>query len=105
MKLIVDDLVNLYENGVVYCTPAFPQGTVDATLTNLGTSQGRLVRVALLGVVCDHPAMCKVGGFADQSHNEAPCCKCHVDQASIFSDESLRNGVIPFTLSYHNLML
>lgn len=48
--------------------------------------------MALLAVVCDHPAMCKMGGFADHSHNEAPCNKCHVDQASIFSDESLQNS-------------
>ncbi|KAG0692849.1 hypothetical protein DFH29DRAFT_817045 [Suillus ampliporus] len=26
MKLIVDDLLNLYDNGVVYYTPAYPQG-------------------------------------------------------------------------------
>lgn len=70
MKLIVDDLLNLYDNGVVYYTPAYPQG--------------RRVRVALLAVVCDHPAMCKMGGFADHGHNEAPCNKCHIDQASIF---------------------
>jgi len=107
MKLIVDDLLNLYENSVVYRTPAFPQGmsliVVDTTLTNLNTSQGRLVCVALLSVICDHPAMCKVGGFADHSHNEAPCCNCHVNQASIFSDESLRNGAVPFTWFYHDL--
>lgn len=94
MKLIVNDLVNLYENSVVYCTPVFPQDTslivVDTTLTNLSTSQGCLVCVALLSVVCDHHAMCKVGGFADHT---------------IFLDESLHNGVVPFTLFYHNLTL
>jgi hypothetical protein len=50
--------------------------------------------VALLAVVCDHSAMCKMGSFADHSHNKAPCNKCHVDQVSIFLDESLQNGMI-----------
>lgn len=61
--------------------------------------------MALLAVVCDHPAMCKMGGFADHSHNEAPCNKCHVDQASIFSDESLQNRMAFLSNpdAYHNL--
>jgi hypothetical protein len=28
LKLIVDDLLKLYEEGVWICTPAFPQGAV-----------------------------------------------------------------------------
>ncbi|KAG1751089.1 hypothetical protein EDB19DRAFT_1271823 [Suillus lakei] len=77
MRLVVDDLLQLYDEGIIYHTPAYPQG--------------RRVRVVLLGVVCDHPAMCKLSGFADHSHNNAPCSKCHVSQDDLFSDESLRN--------------
>lgn len=54
---------------------------------------GRRVHLVLLGVVCDHPAMCKLSGFADHSHNTAPCSKCTVSQEDLFSDQSLRNGM------------
>jgi hypothetical protein len=50
------------------------------------------VRVILLAIVCDHPAMCKVSGFADHAHNAAPCTKCEVTQAELFSEKSLANG-------------
>jgi hypothetical protein len=32
-------------------------------LTNSGTSQDCLICVALLDIICDHPAMYKVGGL------------------------------------------
>ncbi|KAG1781452.1 hypothetical protein EV702DRAFT_1192945 [Suillus placidus] len=68
-------------------------------------SMGYHVHMALLAAVCDHPAMCKMGGFADHSHNKAPCNKCHVDQASIFSDESLQNctAFLSTPNGYYNL--
>jgi hypothetical protein len=44
------------------------------------------VRVALVGIIADHPAMCKLCGFADHSHNIAPCTKCKVTRAEMFSD-------------------
>lgn len=53
---------------------------------------GRLVRVVLLGIVADHPAMVKLAGFADKTHNEAPCSKCTVSLEDMFSDEALRCG-------------
>ncbi|GBE84457.1 hypothetical protein SCP_0604360 [Sparassis crispa] len=78
LKLVVDDLLNLYENSVIMKTPSHPDGIC--------------VRVALVAVVCDHPAMCKVSGFADKNHAEVPCTKCHVKQNQMFSDEGLSNG-------------
>ena len=51
------------------------------------------MRVILLAIICDHPAMCKVSGFADHAHNEAPCTKCEVTQAELFSEKSLTNGM------------
>jgi hypothetical protein len=78
LKFIIDNLLKLYEGGVVYHTPSHPQG--------------RRVHVVLLGVICDHPAMCKMCGFADHGHNVAPCPKCKVTKEELFSDESLRNG-------------
>lgn len=38
---------------------------------------GIRLRVALVGIIADHPAMCKLCGFADHSHNEAPCTMRH----------------------------
>ncbi|KIJ13114.1 hypothetical protein PAXINDRAFT_181417 [Paxillus involutus ATCC 200175] len=59
LKVVVDDLLELYTHGVRYHTPLYPQG--------------RLVRVVLLGVVCDHPAMYQDEIFSDASlRNEFP---------------------------------
>ena len=43
--------------------------------------------------------MCKVSGFADHAHNAAPCTKCEVTQAELFSEKSLANGI------YHLLLI
>ncbi|KAG2742653.1 hypothetical protein P692DRAFT_20879248 [Suillus brevipes Sb2] len=87
MKFIMDDLLKLYNDGIIFHTPAYPQG--------------RRVRLILLGVVCDHPAMCKLSGFADHSHNTAPCSKCTVSQEDLFSDQSLRNEFPPHSGQDH----
>lgn len=50
---------------------------------------GQLVQVALIGIIADHPAMVKMAGFADKSHNEAPCTKCRVTKEHMFLDEAL----------------
>ncbi|TFK52768.1 hypothetical protein OE88DRAFT_1296612 [Heliocybe sulcata] len=62
---------------------------------SLSSNTGRLVRVFLLAIVADHPAMCKLCGFADHRHKEAPCTKCHVPHDELFSEESLRNEYQP----------
>lgn len=58
------------------------------------------MRVALVAIIADHPAMCKLCGFADHSHNEAPCTKCKVSKAELFTDKSLRNGKFICSYSY-----
>jgi hypothetical protein len=55
---------------------------------------GILVRVALVAIIADHPAMCKLCGFADHSHKATPCPKCTVTRAEIFTQESLENGLV-----------
>ncbi|KAF7368195.1 hypothetical protein MVEN_00139100 [Mycena venus] len=77
LKLIVDDLIELYENGVIITTPEYPEGI--------------LVRVALVGIIADHPAMCKLCGFADKNHKFAPCTKCTVLYDKLASKKSLKN--------------
>ncbi|KAJ7747444.1 hypothetical protein DFH07DRAFT_747766 [Mycena maculata] len=39
---------------------------------------GRRVRVILVAVCCDHPAMCKAGGFSDHKANKFPCTCCTI---------------------------
>ncbi|KII89951.1 hypothetical protein PLICRDRAFT_571426 [Plicaturopsis crispa FD-325 SS-3] len=80
-KIIVDDLIMLYEHGVFYRSEKYPNG--------------RRARVGLLGIVCDHPAMCKMCGHADHSHKVSPCPKCKVPLSEIYSDKSLRNEYPP----------
>nr|GAT56532.1 predicted protein [Mycena chlorophos] len=47
LALVVDDLLDLYQNGIVVYTREYPDGI--------------RVRVALVAIIADHPAMCKVG--------------------------------------------
>ena len=54
---------------------------------------GRLVRVILLGVIADHPAMVKVCGLADHGHCAAPCHKCEADRELLFTVQGLKNGL------------
>ncbi|GBE87456.1 hypothetical protein SCP_1101320 [Sparassis crispa] len=75
--LVVNDLIDLYDNGVVYYSERFPKG--------------HCVRVFLLAIICDHPAMCKMGGFAEKNHKVAPCPKCKVPLSELFSEKSLKN--------------
>jgi len=95
IALLVDDLIELYENGVVMKTPSHPEGKLDISLTcatahTQAILKGQLVRVTLLGIICDHPAMCKMCGFADKLHNEVPCTKCVVPFVHLFNDECLQ---------------
>jgi hypothetical protein len=94
LKIIVDDLITLYDDGIMVKTPEYPDGMA-VVLFNYFLSHhrpGKRVRVALVLIIADHPAMCKLCGFADHSHNAAPCTKCGVSQDEFFTEESLRNG-------------
>ncbi|RDX49847.1 hypothetical protein OH76DRAFT_1350092 [Lentinus brumalis] len=81
MKSLVDDLIRLYDEGIVIKTKDYPQG--------------RRVRVILVGVCCDHPAMCKVGGFADHSKAEGFCPRCHIKKSELRTDAAMTNGYEP----------
>ncbi|KAI0309474.1 hypothetical protein OF83DRAFT_1158491, partial [Amylostereum chailletii] len=78
LVLIIDELIRLYDHGIVVRTPLHPEGI--------------LVRFVLLGIVCDHPAMCKMGGFADHRHDKAPCTKCKVTRDELYTDDALRGA-------------
>ncbi|CAK5262381.1 unnamed protein product [Mycena citricolor] len=86
-KIIVDDLIKLYEDGI--------------TVTVLGFPNGFRVRVALISIIADHPAMCKICGFADHGHKIVPCPKCKVPKADMFTGKSLKNGFQKRTSKEH----
>lgn len=69
-----------------------------SAILSLGSSDefklvGRLVRVALVAIICDHPAMCKLCGFAEKNHKNAPCTKCKVPLSEMYSDKAICNGM------------
>jgi hypothetical protein len=101
IRIIVDDLLQLFNEGIQVCTPRHPNGRSSQLLTSsisdLGIT-GRLVRVALLAIVSDHPAMCKAAGFADHAHKNWPCTKCNVTRDELYSDLSLADGTYFYSL-------
>jgi hypothetical protein len=38
LKIIVDDLIKLFEDGIVICTPRFPQGKLSLIYTRVSTN-------------------------------------------------------------------
>lgn len=81
LVLPVNDLIDLYERGIRVYSPGHPEG--------------RLVRVVLIAVICDHPALCRVCGFADKNHNNAPCTKCKITQKDIKTGASVCTSFVP----------
>lgn len=80
MRVLVNELLRLWEEGVIIKTPKYPQG--------------RLVRVALVAVVCDKPAAHKLGGFGAHSHHLF-CTKCWVNKDAKASPASFQeNGML-----------
>jgi hypothetical protein len=78
MEDYVDDLLNLYENGIVIQTPRFPNG--------------RRVRIILIAVCCDHPAMCRVCGFGDHRKEEGFCSRCKISHKDLRTEAAMTNG-------------
>ncbi|OCH83767.1 hypothetical protein OBBRIDRAFT_742729 [Obba rivulosa] len=71
----VTDLLRLYEHGLLVRTPQYPNG--------------RLVRVALVCISCDHPALCRMAGFGDHSMNSCMCTKCELPHDMLFEEAGL----------------
>src|SRR5882762_7040286 len=53
------------------------------------TILGRRVRVILLAVCCDHPALCKVCGFADHKSKQQFCHRCKITQADLATEPGM----------------
>ena len=94
MKLVVDDLIRLYR-GVMISTPLFPEGNPSCFLLRIYVKkvhQGRLVRVALVAVCCDHPAMCRMCGFGDHATKTAFCHRCTIPRSALATEQGLTIG-------------
>ncbi|CAK5266228.1 unnamed protein product, partial [Mycena citricolor] len=88
-KIIVNNLIKLFEDGILIDIPGRPKRRYH-------------VRVALISIIADHPAMCKIAGFADHGHKNAPCHKCKVCKAEMFTAASLQNKFPGRTKEEHN---
>ncbi len=69
MKAFVDDLLMLYDHGVLVQTLSHPAG--------------RRVCLTLIAVCCDHPALCRMCGFADHSTSGYFCPRCMIRQEDL----------------------
>lgn len=82
MRVLINELIRLWRDGVVICTPSCPNG--------------RRVRVILVAVVCDKPAAHKLGAFGSHTHRLF-CTRCWIDQASKSSPQAFtRNGKLSY---------
>jgi hypothetical protein len=81
LKIFVDDLIKLYEEGIIIATPEYPAG--------------RRVRVILIAVCCDHPALCRVCGFGDHNHKASFCTKCKIKHNELRTEQSMTGGFEP----------
>ncbi|KAJ7036197.1 hypothetical protein C8F04DRAFT_1036865 [Mycena alexandri] len=82
MARLVTELLKLYDDGILVQTPKYPNA-------------GRRVRVILVAVCCDHPAMCKAGGFADHKSNNWPCTCCEISHKDIQTPAGLKVDAFP----------
>ncbi|KAG1851633.1 hypothetical protein DFJ58DRAFT_842116 [Suillus subalutaceus] len=75
MKNYIDDLLKLYDDGILIKTPGYPSG--------------RRIRVILVAVCCDHPTMCKVCGFGGHSKEEGFCTQCHIPKSKLSTEDAM----------------
>jgi hypothetical protein len=72
LRPIISDLLRLWKDGIIVPMESRPEGEVQITMPhaadNVLTQTGHLVRVILVTVVCDKPAVHKMGRFASHSH-------------------------------------
>ncbi|KZO95467.1 hypothetical protein CALVIDRAFT_471468, partial [Calocera viscosa TUFC12733] len=73
----VEDFMRLWQDGTEVITPLYPGG--------------RRVRCAVVAIVCDHPALCKICAFGDHAHAKFPCTKCQIHR-----DELSFPAPVPF---------
>ncbi|KAI0032169.1 hypothetical protein K488DRAFT_34530, partial [Vararia minispora EC-137] len=92
-RLLVDDLIKFEDHPIIVGkSPERPEGARVA---------GIPLELVLVGIIADHPCMCKLGGVADHAHKAAPCTNCKTTRAGMYTDEALKNGCPPRTGADH----
>lgn len=66
---------------------------------------GRRVHVILVAVCCDHPALCRVSGFADHSHATAFCTKCKIERDQLKTQTGITDGQLYYTIAINLLFI
>jgi hypothetical protein len=61
-------------------------------------SLGRRIRVILFAICCDHPALCRVCGFADHKHKRRFCTKCKIEHKDLKTEAGMMNGMSSYLL-------
>lgn len=91
MKYFVDDLLLLFDHGVIVRTRSCPEGTLNNFVCMYDRSHGtgRRVRLILIAVCCDHPALCRMCGFGDHMTKTYFCTRCKIQHASLATEEGL----------------
>ncbi|KAG0703217.1 hypothetical protein DFH29DRAFT_874615 [Suillus ampliporus] len=75
MKNYVNNLISLYENGIMVKTPNYPNG--------------RQVHMILVAVCCDHPVLCKVCRFGGHRKEEGFCTRCHIKHSELKTRDTM----------------
>lgn len=91
------DLRRLWTNGIKVCTPRYPQGALSLfeslfyvqSITHLII--GRLLRVALVALVCDKPAAHKIAGYGPTSCTKF-CTVCKVTLSDLKTPAAFVDG-------------
>ena len=61
---------------------------------------GQRVRVVLVAVCCDHPALCKVCGFGDHNKEEGFCPHCHISHKDLYMSAGMQDCEIFHTTPF-----
>ncbi|KAJ7137083.1 hypothetical protein C8R44DRAFT_607800, partial [Mycena epipterygia] len=105
----VTELLMLYDDGILVRMPKYPSGIYLAfESSHFGSDQfqWRHVRVILVAICCDHPAMCKVGGFADHRSNKFPCSQCKITHDDIQTPAGLKvDGKCPSRVLFTKMLI
>ncbi|EPQ59021.1 hypothetical protein GLOTRDRAFT_35006, partial [Gloeophyllum trabeum ATCC 11539] len=80
VRLLVNELLRLWKIGIKIKTRRYPDG--------------RLTRVALVGIICDKPAAHKMGGFGSHSHRYF-CTLCWIEHNERNSAAAFMKNAFP----------
>ncbi|KAG1755257.1 uncharacterized protein EDB91DRAFT_1042129 [Suillus paluster] len=82
MKNYVDNLISLYENGIMAKTPNYPNGMSS-------------IRMILVAICCDNPVLCKVCGFGGHRKEEGFCTRCHIKRSELKTRDAMDYDKFP----------